>query len=265
MYLISIITINLNNAAGLERTLHSVENQSYENIELIVIDGCSVDNSSVVIRNYRSLISKAIIEKDKGLYDAMNKGIDLATGDFALFLNSGDCFSEAASLEKLASNIEDKNKLYFGRTRNIYQQSTIYYLPDFKITPKNYKKWLSQISPNHQAILFPKVYYKNNSYNLQHKIASDIDYKLKAINQLDCIFADIVLVDFELGGISTVPRNLKLLRLMISEGIEINRNNHRELNLKTRFGAVANQYVKYLIFKVLGERRYFNFLRRTLN
>jgi len=265
MYLISIITINLNDAIGLEHTLKSIENQTYENIELIVIDGCSTDNSSDIMRNFRPIISKTIIEEDNGLYDAMNKGIEYATGDFALFLNSGDAFSNTNSLEILASKIDSKNKLYFGRTKNIYKNSIIYYLPGLKITAKNYKKWLNQISPNHQSILFPKLFYKTNFYNQKYKIASDIDFKLKAINQLETVFVDVVVIDFELGGISTVPRTLKLTHEMIVEGFEINKINNRKLRFKTIFGAVFNQYFKFLIYKIVGERKYFEFLKKVLN
>ncbi len=264
MYLISIITINLNDAIGLEHTLKSIENQNYENIELIVVDGCSTDNSIEVIRNFRALISKSVIEKDNGLYDAMNKGISHATGDFALFLNSGDAFSEAESLQILASKIDDKNKLYFGRTKNTYRNSTIYYLPDFSITVDNYKNWLTQISPNHQSILFPKSFYKSNSYDLKYRIASDIDFKLKAINQLESVFVDAIVIDFELGGISTVPKTLELTAGMIAEGLEINKVNHRKLKLTTLLGAVFNQYFKYFALKILGERKYFQLLSKIL-
>ena len=265
MYLISIITINLNDALGLEHTLKSIEYQSYENIELIVVDGCSSDNSLDIMRNFKSLISKSVIEKDKGLYDAMNKGIAHASGDFALFLNSGDAFSDRDSLEKLASKIEDKHKLYFGRSRNSYKNSIIYYLPGLSITKDNYVSWLSQISPNHQTILFPKSFYKMNSYNLKYRIAADIDYKLKALNQLEVVFVDVVVTDFELGGISTVPKSLKLVNEIIKEGFEINKNNHRKLTVKTLFSAVFNQYFKYLLFKILGEKKYFDFLKMMLN
>jgi len=265
MYLISIITINLNNAIGLENTFLSIDKQTYKNIELIVIDGCSTDNSLNVINSFKPLISKLVVEKDKGLYDAMNKGIDNATGDFAIFLNSGDVFSNPDSLETLSSKIDDKNKLYFGRTKNIYNNSTIYYMPSYKISVNNYKDWLSNISPNHQAILFPKSFYKMNSYNLKYKIASDIDFKIKALNQLEAVFVDTVVTDFELGGMSTVPRSLKLINQIIKEGFEISKNNHRKFKTRTIFSVVFNQYFKYMIFKVLGERKYFYMLKKLLN
>ncbi|MEI8084601.1 MAG: glycosyltransferase family 2 protein [Paludibacter sp.] len=262
---ISIITINMNNEHGLKKTLESIDNQTYKNIELIIIDGNSTDNSLNVITSFNSLISKAVVEKDQGLYDAMNKGIDCATSDFAMFLNSGDVFSKTDSLEILTSKIEDKNKLYFGRAKNVYNNSTIYYLPSFKISESNYKVWLQSISPNHQAILFPKSFYKTNYYNLKYKIAADIDFKLRALNQLDAVFVDTLVIDFELGGISTVPRSLKLINQINKEGFDILKNNHRSVNFISTLKIIGNQYFKFLMFKFFGEKRYFNLIRKMLN
>ncbi|MEI8271104.1 MAG: hypothetical protein WCG08_00610 [Paludibacter sp.] len=101
-------------------------------------------------------------------------------------------------------------------------------MPGFKITASNYKDWLSDISPNHQAILFPKSFYKLNSYNLKYKIAFDIDFKLKVLNKLEAVFVDVVIINFELGGIFTVPRSLKLINQIIKEGFEITKRNHRK-------------------------------------
>lgn len=98
---ISIITINWNNAAGLERTIKSVTEQTYNNIEYIVIDGGSTDGSVDVIKKFADKISYWISEPDKGIYNAMNKGVDVATGDYCLFLNSGDKLLTPLSLEKV--------------------------------------------------------------------------------------------------------------------------------------------------------------------
>lgn len=100
---ISIITINWNNAAGLERTIKSVIEQTYNNIEYIVIDGGSTDGSVDTIKKYADKISYWISEPDKGIYNAMNKGVDVATGDYCLFLNSGDKLLTPQSLEKAIS------------------------------------------------------------------------------------------------------------------------------------------------------------------
>ena len=88
--LISIITINYNNKSGLSRTIESVINQTYSNIQYIIIDGASTDGSKKIIKKYEHHISYWISEPDSGIYNAMNKGVDKAVGDYLLFLNSGD-------------------------------------------------------------------------------------------------------------------------------------------------------------------------------
>ena len=87
---LSIITINLNNASGLEKTIQSVINQTYKDFEFIVIDGASTDGSVEVIKKYSSGINYWVSESDTGIYNAMNKGIRKAQGEYCLFLNSAD-------------------------------------------------------------------------------------------------------------------------------------------------------------------------------
>jgi glycosyltransferase involved in cell wall biosynthesis len=92
---LSVITIVYNNARDIDRTLLSVLNQIYDGIEYIVVDGASNDGTLEIIKRYESRIAKLISEKDKGIYDAMNKGLALATGDYVIFMNSGDEFYAA--------------------------------------------------------------------------------------------------------------------------------------------------------------------------
>ena len=97
---ISVITINLNNKEGLERTIHSVVLQTFfDNVEYIVVDGGSTDGSIDVIRENERHLAHWVSEPDNGIYDAMNKGIDMASGDYCLFLNSGDTFFMPTSIQ----------------------------------------------------------------------------------------------------------------------------------------------------------------------
>lgn len=264
MNLISIITINLNNAAGLKNTFQSIEMQTFKNIELIVIDGCSQDTSIEVIDAYFSIISKSVIEKDNGLYDAMNKGIKKATGDFVIFLNSGDVFHNAESLMNITSKIDNKDKMYFGRAQNIYENLSLYLMPGKNITNENYQAWLKHATPCHQAILFPRSFYENNYYNLNFKICSDVDYKYRAINQCECDFIDSIVVNFELGGMSTVPNSFALMNKIVREGYRIKRENSGRLIDLNFIMSMGKQYVKYVIFRLLGEVMYFRFLKKKL-
>ena len=90
----SIITVTYNAGKVLEDTIQSVITQTYKNVEYILVDGGSTDNTLSIINQYRSMIQQVISEPDRGLYDAMNKGIKMATGDYICFLNAGDAFHE---------------------------------------------------------------------------------------------------------------------------------------------------------------------------
>jgi len=105
---LSIITINFNNKEGLDKTVKSVANQRFRDFEFIVIDGGSTDGSTEIIRNYEEKIDYWVSEKDKGIYNAMNKGIAVSKGEYLLFLNSGDYLYENDSLDKAMGYITDE-------------------------------------------------------------------------------------------------------------------------------------------------------------
>lgn len=111
--LISIITINLNQAAGLQRTLQSVQAQNWQQFECIVVDGDSTDDSKKIIESFSHLISKSISEKDEGIYHAMNKGWQIATGQFCLFLNAGDTLHQETVLEKMSAVLATGHADYY--------------------------------------------------------------------------------------------------------------------------------------------------------
>ena len=103
---ISVVTVVYNSEALIENTVKSIINQSYSHIEYIVVDGGSTDGTIDILNRYKKNISTLISEPDHGIYDAMNKGIRLATGDFLVFINSGDKFSSHDILEKIFSSKE---------------------------------------------------------------------------------------------------------------------------------------------------------------
>jgi glycosyltransferase involved in cell wall biosynthesis len=113
MPLISVITINYNNAAGLQKTIESVVHQTFQNFEFVVIDGNSTDDSVEVIKKY-SRINYWSSEKDHGIYDAQNKGILNAKGDYLLFLNSGDSLANRIVLEKVSHFLGSHKSFYYG-------------------------------------------------------------------------------------------------------------------------------------------------------
>lgn len=206
---ISIITINWNNAVGLERTIRSVIEQTYFDIEYIVIDGGSTDNSVEVIKKYADRISYWISEKDNGIYNAMNKGVDAANGNYCLFLNSGDKLLTPDSIVNvLKSNdlkediiscdlFTDKGKLTSFRSA-----------PSFKPTDL----YMSIYNPiPHPATFIKTSLIKRYKYNEKSKVAGDwmFFFDSLVINNATYKHIPIPLSLFYLDGISSVGGNPK--------------------------------------------------------
>jgi len=197
---LTIASIVLNARDEIEKLIQSVLCQSYKNIEYIVIDGQSADGTIDIIKQYESRISKILIEKDEGLYDAMNKALDLATGDYILFLNSGDSFVSSYAIEGVVNSIKDNKVVYYG--------DVILLDPEEKCASffggyfGKHRLCFENIS--HQAILYPKSVYKNYKYDLRYKIFGDWMYNisLKA-EKVRFIHLNRVISFFELGGLSS--------------------------------------------------------------
>ncbi len=159
--LLTVITVVINNDKHIEETILSVINQSYDNIEYIIIDGGSTDNTINIIKKYDHLIDYWVSETDNGIYDAMNKGCKLATGSGLCFLNSGDKF--------VGNIISDKSKLPFLIPCKIKENEKKIWHKDV-----SYKKY--GMPTSHQAMVFSN---KKLLYNLRYKISSDYDYFIR--------------------------------------------------------------------------------------
>lgn len=172
---ISIITINYNNDLGLEKTIKSVLNQSFKLFEYIVIDGNSTDNSKAIIDKYKSKLDYWVSEDDKGIYNAMNKGIQRASGDYLLFMNSGDVLIDdpdilSACEAKLVEDIVafdcflEKDNQIVGKRTHI-DNPTLYYV---------YQKGLK-----HQSTFIKKSMFDNfGLYDESFKISGDYEFGL---------------------------------------------------------------------------------------
>src|SRR3569832_2355471 len=118
---LTVITIVFNDARHIERTMLSILGQKYPDIEYIIVDGLSTDGTLDIVKKYSDSINKLVSEKDEGIYDAMNKGLALATGDYVLFMNSGDEFYDKNTVaDVLASG--DNADIYYGETEMINEQ-----------------------------------------------------------------------------------------------------------------------------------------------
>ncbi len=182
---LSIITIVYNNARDIERTMLSVLNQTYANIEYIIIDGLSTDGTLEIIKKYQDKIAKLISEKDEGIYDAMNKGLDLATGDYVLFMNSGDQLYSRDTVADVFASAENAD-IYYGETEMIDANGKSLGQRRHK-APENFT-WQSfkyGMSISHQAIYIKRSIAE--PFNRKYELSADIDWVLNAAKKAKTI------------------------------------------------------------------------------
>lgn len=208
---ISVITINYNNAEGLLRTIESVQKQKDKNYEFIIIDGGSKDLSTEVIKNNAAIISYWCSESDKGIYDAMNKGIEKAEGEYLIFLNSGDTlYNENVFTEFNRIALHSKKGIIYGDVNAIKDDKEIVILQNEKLEPYFwYKKTL-----NHQAAFIKKtLFIEFGKYPLAYKISSDFYFFLcvwlKRPEEFE--YHHFIICNFYLDGFSQQKENFPLL------------------------------------------------------
>lgn len=175
---LSVITIVYNNVADIERTMLSVLGQTYPNIEYIIVDGLSTDGTLDIIKKYRDKISKLISEKDEGIYDAMNKGLAAATGDYVLFMNSGDEIYDSDTVAKVFATAADAD-IYYGETEMIDASGQTLGQRRHK-TPENFtwRDFKYGMSVSHQAIYIKRSL--TEPFDRRYHLSADIDWILKA-------------------------------------------------------------------------------------
>lgn len=204
---LSIITINFNNCDGLKKTIESVKSQSYKDFEYIIIDGGSNDGSVEIIKEYKSVIDYWVSEPDKGIYNAMNKGVKSAAGKYCLFLNSGDYLYSDKSLSLFK---EDKS--------NFDIISGYAYYADIKGNLKKIRKiydYISMAELIKESLPHPSTFIKRellikNPYDENFKICSDWKFFLEQLvikNSSFKVLPGIISV-FELGGVSSIMGKL---------------------------------------------------------
>ncbi|MCF8453417.1 MAG: glycosyltransferase [Pedobacter sp.] len=175
---LTVITIVYNNVRDIERTVLSVLNQTYPNIEYLVIDGASTDGTLEILKKYEGRLAKLISEKDKGIYDAMNKGLTLASGDYILFMNSGDELYASDTVENVFASAPDAD-IYYGETE-MYDEEWKSLGQRRHRAPETFswKDFKYGMSISHQAIYIRRSL--TEPYDPQYKLSADIDWIIKA-------------------------------------------------------------------------------------
>lgn len=167
MVKITIITVCYNACNTIKRTIESVINQTYSNIEYIVIDGNSKDGSQKIIEEYKNHISFYLSEPDKGIYDGMNKGIIQATGEYILFLNTDDALYNNTTIEDFINNIHEKYDVFYGNNKIINEYGEYINKPR-DITLLN-RKWVL----SHQATFVKTKLLKDNLFDINYRYCAD--------------------------------------------------------------------------------------------
>jgi glycosyltransferase len=202
----SIITICFNSETTIRDTLDSIKHQDYTNIEYIIIDGGSTDNTLKILEEYSGIINVLVSEKDKGLYDAINKGISNASGDIIGLLHSDDVFSSPEIVSDLVKKIQDENlDGVYGDLQYVVKNNTnkiIRYWKSCEFKPNLLSKgWM----PAHPTLFLRKEVYLNHGvFNKSFKIAADYDFMLRIFKDSDLKFGYLpkTVTKMRVGGAS---------------------------------------------------------------
>lgn len=206
---LSIITINYNNREGLRKTLESVKIQTTREFEYIVIDGGSTDGSVDVIKEYADIIDYWVSEPDKGIYNAMNKGVAAAHGEYCQFLNSGDWLYDENVIDKFNKS-PNKTDIILGHTAiNTSKGTHTGIESDDNISFINFYRG----SINHQSSFIKHTLITSIPYDEKYKICSDWKFFIESIIIYNCTFSTLnfTIAHFDLNGISNTSQELRLI------------------------------------------------------
>ena len=177
---ISIITVVYNSEKYIRRTIESIVGQDYPGVEYIVIDGKSKDSTMQIVNEYRDRIAVIVSEPDKGLYDAMNKGLRFATGDYVLYINSGDALSSPTLLSDIFNNVPADSDVIYGDTQITDEEGNILHnrrhRPPEQLTWRDYKRGMLVC---HQSFIAKRTLC--NEYDTQYRYAADFDWCLNIL------------------------------------------------------------------------------------
>lgn len=205
---VTVVTAVLNDAGHIEQTILSVISQTDIEIEYIIVDGGSKDGTLELIGKYKDKISLLISESDRGVYDAMNKGIKYSTGDFVYFLNSGDVLLNPSILSKIKlEELKERNAIIYGNVVVAYGNIEALEKPRPFF---NSKMKFKGIGICHQSMFFPGELIRNEKYDLSYNIAADYDlaYRLWRKGTV-FLYKDITIAKYDWGkGISSNPYKL---------------------------------------------------------
>ncbi len=229
---ISIVTVCLNSENSIEKTIKSVIDQEYSDIEYIIIDGGSSDQTVEIIQKYKKFITTFISEADLGVYDGINKGISYATGDIVSILHSDDYYAHKRVLLNVVNIFKKKIELkcLVGATYMVKKENDVIVR---KYSPVKFKNWMFNlgISPPHPSMFLKKeIYDQYGLYKTDYKIAGDFEFYLRIIlkKKIKIFMSNTNYVIMRLGGKSTMSfksnfiSSREILKILKKNGVYSN-------------------------------------------
>ena len=234
---ISIITVVLNAHNDLERTIQSIRKQTYIDFQFVVVDGESTDGTLELLKQNADIVDKLISEKDKGLYYAMNKGRELADGDFAIFMNAGDLFTSNHVLQEVADRLLNLDHLYYGNVQ-LYSNGIKGRAPLY----------------HHQSIFYPFSFYKNTKYNSdKYLYVAEADFTRMALAFSTSEYFNIDIINSRLDGFAiSCYKTWSGTRIYYQESIELLRVIKGKVSVLDRIKKNVIHGAKYVLFKIGG-------------
>lgn len=252
--LLSVVTIVFNNPEGLAKTLCNVRGQSYTNIEYIVVDGGSTDETKLVIEQYKTSIDRLISERDKGIYDAMNKGLRVASGEYVCFMNAGDCFYTYETVTEVFANfsVENSADVYYGETVMVNENDTVLGYRTHKKLPQNlsWKDMIWGMVVCHQSLIVRRKIAP--LYDLAHHYSGDIDWTIRVLKNAKKIHnTQTIISRFLIGGFSAQKRKQSLY-----DRFAILRKHFGLIPTIVVQGLIVIKYLFYKIFPAKNQIKY---------
>lgn len=251
---ISVVTVCYNSESVIEKTVHSVVNQTFDDFEYLIIDGASSDRTLEIAEKYRQKTDKIKIfsEKDKGIYDAMNKGIAHASGDYIVFLNADDVFLHENVLKLAAEKMNDGKDLYYGDL--IFLEKATGKLNNRRQNNVNYV-YLCGGMLFHPAIFASKKLFEEiGNFDIQYRIAADYDWILRALvkRKSSCRYLNLPITVFADGeGASSNPKNKEL-------------NKNERLSVQKKYFSPLMITVSNFLYKSMRSSLSFPFIKDIL-
>jgi glycosyltransferase involved in cell wall biosynthesis len=263
--LISVITAVRNEVGSILSTLRSVSVQSWESLRLehILVDGVSTDGTSDAVQGFISKNTSAggvsygyVREPDNGIYDAMNKGLAMAKGDFSLFLNAGDLFHDADVLSRVSAYIGqhgDINGVYFGQVL-IQSEWARWTRPAFINKSSPVPLAAPRDVPHHQSVFYPRSFYARERYDPKLIKYGDTDYSLRAVENHQLYAMPLIVTDVTLGGFSTRRHSWRQAMEISKDFARLATKHHRYYGKRDILKSRVSFALKWMLDSVFGSK-----------